>query len=92
MKTKLYDALSILAHFIKDKLNIPDAMESSIPNVVASMQVALAGHIAKAKHQGYITEDNFLLLDKFEPVVRKQFEVFPAMKLPMGNMLSLIHI
>lgn len=92
MKTRLYDALVILARFIRKKLGVTESIEIEIPNIVASMQVSLAGQIASAKREGYISEDNFLLLDKIEPVIRKQFDTFPTMKLPMGNVSFIVTV
>lgn len=90
MKTNLYDSLVILAHFIKDKLGIPDSVETEIDSIVASMQVSLSSQIAIAKSNGYITEDNYLLIDKIEPIIKKQFDMFPTWKLPMGNMSFIV--
>lgn len=84
MKTRLYDALSILAELIRDKLGIKENITSELPNIVASMQISLASQIAAGKRSGYITEDNYVLVDELESKIRQQFSMYPIMNLPLG--------
>lgn len=86
MRIKLFDALKILGKHFQAKMGITENYENAQVAFATSLQVSLAAHISSAKRDGWITEDNYVLLDELDARCTRFFATCPMVNLPMGRL------
>lgn len=86
MRIKLFNALVIVGHFLQRKLGVPADVETPDHSLASGLQFSLAQDIKKAKEAGWITEDNYVLIEPLEQKLVKFVAMYPVINLPMGRL------